>query len=484
MLGRRLICFGTCAFTLACFRVTPSRGGGQIDESTPRRIDPSDVAVPAEYRVEVAARGLTFPTGVAFDDQNRAYVIEAGYSYGERFGLPRLLRIEASGPPAVVASGKNGPWTGIAFHAGAFYVAEGGVTEGGRIVRIDMNGSITPLVEGLPSFGDHHTNGPVVGPDGFVYFGQGTATNSAIVGEDNHAFGWLARHPEFHDIPCRDVTLSGFNFETKDVVKKGTAPVKTGAYLPFGTPSQPNQVIQGRVPCTGAVMRVPLQGGPPELVAWGLRNPFGLAFGPDGELYVTDNSYDDRGSRPVFGSGDVLWRLQRGAWHGWPDFAEGRPLYEDEDFERPGGPRPTQLLASPPNQPPQPVAIFPVHSSADGIDFSTQAGFGHVGEAFVALFGDQAPAVGKTVNPVGFKVVRVNLQTGVSYDFAVNPGGQNGPASLIGNGGLERPLAVRFDRAGLALYVVDFGVLAMEGSSSLPQERTGVLWRITRAGAR
>jgi hypothetical protein len=51
-------------------------------------------------------------------------------------------------------------------------------------LRIDLHGSIMPLVEGLPSLGDHHTDGPVIGPDGFLYFGQGTATNS-VVGEDN-----------------------------------------------------------------------------------------------------------------------------------------------------------------------------------------------------------------------------------------------------------------------------------------------------------
>ena len=33
------------------------------------------------------------------------------------------------------------------------------------------------------------------------------------------------------------------------------------------------QIIPGQVPCTGAVMRMPVDGGPLEVVAWGLRNP-------------------------------------------------------------------------------------------------------------------------------------------------------------------------------------------------------------------
>ena len=50
----------------------------------------------------------------------------------------------------------------------------------------------------------------------------------------------------------------------------------------------------------------PPTGGAPQLVTWGFRNPFGFSFAPDGRLYVTDNGYDVRGSRPVFGAGDLL----------------------------------------------------------------------------------------------------------------------------------------------------------------------------------
>ena len=73
--------------------------------------------------------------------------------------------------------------------------------EGGRILRVGLDGSITPVVEGIPSMGDHHTNGPRVGPDGLLYFGVGTATNSGVVGPDNADFGWLKRHPELCDVP-------------------------------------------------------------------------------------------------------------------------------------------------------------------------------------------------------------------------------------------------------------------------------------------
>jgi glucose/arabinose dehydrogenase len=229
-------------------------------------------------------------------------------------------------------------------------------------------------------------------------------------------------------------------------------------------------------------MRVRPRGGALELVAWGFRNPYGLAFAPDGTLFVSDNGYDDRGSRPVHGAPDLLWAVRPGRWYGWPDYSGGRRLDDGDHFVPPGGSRPQLVLASAPDTPPMPAARLGVHASADGFDFSRADAFGWPGQAFVAEFGDQAPGVGKVIAPVGAKVVRVDVATGVVTDFAVNRGATNGPASVLGGGGLERPIAARFDPAGTALYVVDFGVLMMRGATSVPQEGTGVLWRITRAG--
>jgi glucose/arabinose dehydrogenase len=182
----------------------------------------SDIALPPGYKIEAIASGLTFPSAVAFDDSGHVYAIEAGYSYGEVWTDPQLLRIDSDGKTKVVAKGtRNGPWTGITWHNGAFYVAEGGEAEGGRILRIGKDGTITPLLSNLPSVGDHHTNGPVV-KDGYIYFGQGTATNSGVVGEDNADFGWLKRKRDFHDIPCRDITLLGQNYTSENILGDST----------------------------------------------------------------------------------------------------------------------------------------------------------------------------------------------------------------------------------------------------------------------
>lgn len=480
--------FGVGAVVLAvlvsgCYSMRGSSGGGQISPPPARTLNPEDVALPPGYRLEVVARGLTFPTGVALDTAGTPHIVESGYSYGEVWTTPRLARIGDQGAAVTIIEGsRNGPWNGVAFGKDAFYIAEGGVLEGGRILRVTPDGKVTVLVDGLPSMGDHHTNGPVVGPDGSIYFGQGTATNSGVVGPDNAAFGWLSRKPEFHDIPCESVTLAGKNYESPNALKTSQEEVMTGAYSPYGQSTRPGQVIEGRIPCNGAIMKVSPDGGKPELVAWGFRNPFGLAFSRDGQLYVTDNSYDERGSRPVWGTGDLLHAVKPGTWYGWPEFHGDRPLPNDRHDPPGGKPQPAALLQKHPGTPPKPVAILPVHASADGADVSRSAAFGHEGEIFVALFGDMAPSAGKVLRPVGFKVVRVDPATGVIQDFAVNKGDTNGPASRLRTGGLERPVAVRFSPDGSALYVVDFGIMTMTERGPQPQKSTGVLWRISKRG--
>lgn len=447
---------------------------GPARAAAARELKASDVAVPKGYRIEAVAGGLTFPRAVLFDDRGRLFAVESGYANGESWDVPRLVRLEPDDSWTTIASGdRNGPWTGAVFHKGFFYVSEGGKLEGGRILRVDPDtGRAATLVAGLPSTGDHPTEPPVIGPDGRLYFGQGTMTNSGVVGDDNKAFGWVSRFPDGHDVPCQDVTLSGRNFASDAG--------ETGAFLPLGTASAADQVVKGRLPCSGAIMRLPLEGAPKlELVAWGFRRPSGLAFSPKGRLYAVDGGYDMRGSRPVWGAADMLWAVEAGAWYGWPDYSGDRPVALGE-FKPRGGRSADAVLASAPGKPPKPAAQFGVHASAHGVDFSRSDAFGHVGEAFVAEFGDSAPLTGKVRARVGYKVVRVDTDTGVIEDFAVNRGKRNGPASQLGTGGLERPVAVRFSPDGGTLYVVDFGVAAATEEGSQPQKGTGAIWKITR----
>jgi glucose/arabinose dehydrogenase len=227
-----------------------THGGGQTIAVGPRRPNPADVVAPPGYRVELVAKGLTYPTGIIFDDQNRLYVVESDYAYVEHYATPRLLRIESNGRKQVIATGerRHAPWTGGDFHGDAFYISEGG--NPGRVSRITMDGRLTPIVDGLPSKGDHHTDRAVAGPDGWIYFGQGAPTNS-VVGEDNAIFGWLLPHPEMHDIPGQDIVLTGQNFNSQDPrVPLPVARQTTGTFVPYGKSTHEGEVIKGQVPAT------------------------------------------------------------------------------------------------------------------------------------------------------------------------------------------------------------------------------------------
>lgn len=76
--------------------------------------------------------------------------------------------------------------------------------------------------------------------------------------------------------------------------------------------------------------------------------------------------------------------------------------------------------------PPRPVAVLGVHVSSNGLDFSRSANVGHVGQAFIAEFGDQSPETGKSLHPVGFRVVRVDVKNG-----GVEEAGEGGMGPII-----------------------------------------------------
>ena len=146
-LSSLLIILATLLLCTSCYMIRKSSGAGQTTFQPPRRINPNDIALPQGYSIQQVAGGLIFPTGVTFDSNGRPYVVESGYSYGEVWTQPRLLRIEEGGTLTPIAAGqKNGPWTGVTFDNGNFYVAEGGELQGGRILRVAADGSITVLV--------------------------------------------------------------------------------------------------------------------------------------------------------------------------------------------------------------------------------------------------------------------------------------------------------------------------------------------------
>lgn len=435
-----------------------------------------DVELAEGYRLEAIAAGFTYPTGIAFDERGRLHVVEAGFSYGPALaeGGGRVLRVEPGRGVEEVASGFRGPVTGIAFHGGAMYVAEGAFP--GRILRVGADGARRVVVDGLRSGADHYTSELVFGPDGFLYFGVGVATNSGVVGIDNAIFGWLPDMPDFHDVPARDLVLRGVNFESADPFSpRLLGRALTGAFRPFGTPTESGETVEGALRANGVIYRVRPDGSGLTVHADGVRNVFGLGFDLDGRLLAVDHGYDDRGSRPIGNAPDPVWHIVQGGWYGWPDFVAGLPV-TDPRFapEVPGETPPQFLLAEHPPLAGPPVATLPHQAAAMKFDVSRNPRFGFVGELLLALFGTGAPATHGAPDPAGFRVVRLDPRTGRVRDFLVNrrPG-------TVGTGP-ERPIDCKFSPDGEELYVLDFGHVAANAFNIIPFANSGVLWRITR----
>lgn len=428
-----------------------------------RNLNPNDIALPPGFTIEVFAKDLTTPINITFTHDGEVLVGDAGILSGSG----KVMKLTENGFD-VVAEGFHPPLTGITYYQGDIYVAHRGF-----ITVVKRDGSKEDILSGLPSFGDHHNNRVIFGKDGKMYFGQGTATNTGVVGEDNR---WLKEHPYFHDDPGAPIMLTGENFRTKNVLAKsdnGTA--VTGAYSPFGTPSYTGEIIKGSIKASGSILRANPDGSNLELVAWGLRNPFRLKFDRFQRLFCGNHGMDVRGSRPVNNSPDEFQWVQQGVWYGWPDYTGGLPVTNPE-FKPEGKPQPSFLLAQHPMQPPRPVATFAPHSAIMGFDFNEDPAFGPTNEAYIAEFGSNAPRTtgGKPLPDVGHRVSRINIETGEVFSFAINKTGV--AASKTGAGGFERPIDIVFGSRN-EMYIADFGLNKPSGGF---YPNTGVIWKITK----
>ena len=463
--------------------------------------DASAARVPEGYRVEVVLTGLTYPSSVEFDGDGNLYVAEAGWSFGDddEPPQPRLLRVSPGGKIQVAAEKDLvGPVNDLLWHKGRLYISHRG-----RISILQPSRGLRDLVTGLPSLGDTHNNQMALGPNGKLYFGQGIATNSAVVGLES----WLRRHPTVHDVPARDIRITGETFTTGTPFGKEDEKVKTSPFHPFGTTAPAGTVVKGRVKANGTILRMDPDGSGLEVYAWGLRNPYGVMWGPDGKLYVSENGVDDRGSRPIANAPEFLWRIKEGAWYGWPDYVGGIPV-TDRRFESRHGTVPQFLLQDhPPAE--KPLLTFPVHCSPTKIDVSPGKGFGYKGQLFLAFFGHMTPQTGGEEEHGGYRVVRIDLEDlSVETFFTKNEhahGGHGKHEHTEGKGeegkkdrhdeegrprardegatpGPRRLVDVRFSPEGDALYVADFGAMFMNHRPH-PVRGTGVIWRITREGA-
>lgn len=457
--------------------------------AAPPQIPTPDAApawAPDGYHVEIAVKDLVYPTSVESDRDGTLYIAEAGFVDGDPASPARVLRVTADGHVSVAVDQLIGPVNDLLWHDGSLYISQRG-----KISRLMSDGSVLDLVSGLPSFGDHQNNQLAIGPDGKLYFGQGTATNSGVVGVDNFAMGWLKRFPGVRDVPARDIILTKQQWITIDplAMTSGEPPlVRTGAMSPFGLGAAAGGYIHGSNKANGSILRMDLDGQNLEVYAWGLRNPYGVAWSADGKLFATDDGFDDRGSRPIANAPDAVWRITQDGWYGWPDYAAGDPVTLAQ-FTPAEGVAPQFLMRDhPPIEPP--LAKLAAHAGAAKMTVAPAGSFGFEGELFVAESGDMAPMTGHSAEPKGYDVVRINPASGETQVFfrtrdeALGSAVQN--MQHVETSGPKRLVDVQFAPGGEALYIVDLGALAvLPGANPTPQPfpGTGVIWRVVKDGS-
>jgi glucose/arabinose dehydrogenase len=433
----------------------------------------SDTGEPfAKRRAPQARRvvgGLDFPTSVAFDGEGAMYIAESGLPFGGAAPGGRVLRIDARGGREVVVADLRQPVNGLAWIDNAFYISEGGAP--GRISRWSPGGARETILDGLPARGNYHTNMVARGPDGWIYFSQGAMTNSGVVGLDAYEMAWLKQLPHPYDVPGYEIALAGQTFTTPDPLS-ATQPAEaiTAAFARFSDASAPCARIGVRLPCTAAVMRFKPDGSQLELVAWGLRNAYGLGFLPDGRLLALDQGADDRGSRPIGRAPDLLYVVEKGRWYGWPDFIAGRPV-TDAAFRPKRGLAPQFLLANHDElpKPERAVVEFEPNVAATKFAVAPKNAGSLAGQILVACFGDEKPVTAPSGPRVRPGLIRVDPREWSQT-----------PIPLMA---LARPIDVAFGPDGRTFYALDFGRFEMLGGGRMEAHPgTGAVWIVDLQG--
>jgi glucose/arabinose dehydrogenase len=198
----------------------------------------------------------------------------------------------------------------------------------------------------------------------------------------------------------------------------------------------------------GTIVRMPPEGGTPEIFAAGVRNSVGFDFQPrTGELYFTDNGADRMGDDSP--PDELNHAPLKGLWFGFPYYGGGRA--RTPDFHGRKVSRPATF----------PVVNFNAHVASLGISFYRGGMFpsGFRGDAFVAEHGSWNRTI-----PDGYRVMRVRFDKKTKKPLG---------KEIFADGWLQEGKSW-----GRPVDVKELG----DGSLLVSDDRLGALYRITYSG--
>jgi glucose/arabinose dehydrogenase len=476
-----------------------------------KTIDRSLVEYPTGYELKPYIRNLTAPTAIAFDNEGSLIVAEGGlggysprlFGYkpdGTEFTIyPRERRIPFVKSPFAI----YGPIGGMVVVQGKVFVSHRDANGKGAITAFGYDGSHNTVVADLPAEGDYSVTDLAINPNGRLYFGVGAATNSSVVGLDNWATGWVRDYPKFCDQPWVDLKLLGYRFDTRNPIAglfSGEDTAVSAPFQPFGTSNKLRVPHAANGKPTAAVYSVNSTGGGLRVEAHGVRYPAGLAFNEYGRLYMTNQGMELRGTRPVKDDPNTVLWVVRETWYGWPDYSSDLQPITDSRFQPPaemiiktGYPELSFVIDHEgsglirPDRSTLLRATLPPLSGASKMDFVPSSGpfKAFHGSAIVALSGDRAPfatnGAKNFLGPVGYKLVRVDVDNKQVRDFIRNTQGL--PASRLPGHpeALERPVDIKFGPDG-AMYILDMGQLEMKDGEESVTKGSGRVFRLMGTG--
>lgn len=439
----------------------------QNDSIEERYVNPSDIYIINGYSIEVYLKELNAPNSMIFDEDGNIFLTDSGLASGN----PKVLRF-IDNRFETVAEDFVIPISGINYLNGVLYISHRGF-----VTKIYKDGTRENIIMGLPSNGDHYNSPVTFSPDNKLYFGQGTVTNSGVVGNDNE---WVPISPLLCDYSGDYIMLHGQNYATNNILAEAITDdvALTGAFSPYGIPNIQFEVRKKYIKASGSILRANLDGSNLEQVAWGFRNPSCLRFDNSGQLYAVNNSYNSVGSRPIENAPDEFYYIFPDLWYGWPDYSAGEAVNSPR-FRPVGGVQPELLFKNQPNVPPRPFVSFPPNSTIRSFEFNYNMEFGPYGDVYLAEYGSTIHTrVGDVVSytNAGHRISKIDMKSRSISTFAINKTGF--PSSLSKEGGFERPSHLVFGPDG-AMYIVDTG-LNVWGDPDAFIPNTGVIWRIFR----